>query len=614
MLTVPLMAGCYYKTDLIDDKGLTEVATTDGTPIGMHKEHYRATVTNGNHDGSGITRASLTPENKYVFADGDVLQIEATGENADKFYGYLLLQVDGTEPSSGAAFAEGDLLVADGFTPTDDMELKAVLVSADDRAHQLSEDALKVVSTNYAVEDALYPTLSEAVECCSDMTGTSTYGEMSFRLQQNACYVKFSIFLDDDTPAGTEINTYVWTNSNMEYNISRFGTVTAVDDDGEVKAKFVVAYPGGTVLDGAMVGLGSRTQIAFGGHPTVLEANKIYTVTRTFMREEGAIGYAQSTIVKSHPDLPFTNVLTNTGDGVVTYTSSNEAVATVDPATGEVTVTGAETATITATVADGVNYCYDDAERTANYLLVAYSPVALSAASSSQIGWVIGSDGRAYVTRTGVLGNGKTPVAVVGYVGEAGTADAASTSYRGLAVALADAAYESSESLKWSTALANCTANACNRWALAKVELSGIANTASLSAESVHVHQAAKAASDYTVGDFVPADHGCSDWFLPSSGQWYNVLGACGVPTYNWAGFSYCPDGDGGTANRADNYTIVQQLMAAGESSLTGTRYWTSTEYNANNGLSIGFSSANGVQITSTRKTLSGSVRPFFAF
>ena len=69
--------------------------------------------------------------------------------------------------------------------------------------------------------------------------------------------------------------------------------------------------------------------------------------------------YGTYTLTKTYGDAPFTNPLTKYGDGVVTYTSSDTNVATVNATTGEVTITGAGTTTITATVADGTYYTYE---------------------------------------------------------------------------------------------------------------------------------------------------------------------------------------------------------------------------------------------------------------
>ena len=82
-------------------------------------------------------------------------------------------------------------------------------------------------------------------------------------------------------------------------------------------------------------------------------------------KKAAAISYETASVAKTNTSAAFTNALAKTGDGTVTYESSNAAVATVNASTGEVTVTGAGTATITATVSDGTNYTY--AVKTATY-------------------------------------------------------------------------------------------------------------------------------------------------------------------------------------------------------------------------------------------------------
>lgn len=91
-------------------------------------------------------------------------------------------------------------------------------------------------------------------------------------------------------------------------------------------------------------------------------------VTPAASKTAGTISYAESSIQKtSHDqDLTFTNPLTLMGDGVVSYESSNTAVASVD-ATGKVTIVGAGNTTIKAKVADSDTYTY--ATNEASYTL-----------------------------------------------------------------------------------------------------------------------------------------------------------------------------------------------------------------------------------------------------
>ena len=89
--------------------------------------------------------------------------------------------------------------------------------------------------------------------------------------------------------------------------------------------------------------------------------------TATQQKSAGSISYATTSVEKTTADEAFTNSLTKTGDGTVTYASSKETVATVNATTGEVTIMGAGETTITATVADSDTYTY--ATKTASYTL-----------------------------------------------------------------------------------------------------------------------------------------------------------------------------------------------------------------------------------------------------
>ena len=82
------------------------------------------------------------------------------------------------------------------------------------------------------------------------------------------------------------------------------------------------------------------------------------TPNATSAKTAGEISYASATLKKATRDQAFIFDLTNTGDGAVTYSSSNTAVATVNATTGEVTPVGAGTTTITATVSDSESYTY----------------------------------------------------------------------------------------------------------------------------------------------------------------------------------------------------------------------------------------------------------------
>lgn len=74
-------------------------------------------------------------------------------------------------------------------------------------------------------------------------------------------------------------------------------------------------------------------------------------------KNEQVLSYNTKKVEKHINDGAFTNNLTKTTvHGDVTYTSSDEKIATVDATTGKVTIVGAGTATITATAAETDNY------------------------------------------------------------------------------------------------------------------------------------------------------------------------------------------------------------------------------------------------------------------
>ena len=100
---------------------------------------------------------------------------------------------------------------------------------------------------------------------------------------------------------------------------------------------------------------------------TTTDGGKTATCKVTVNKKAGAISYATASVNKTFGDANFTNELTNTGDGTVTYSSDKESVAKVNTTTGEVTIKGNGEATITATVADSPTYTY--ATKTASYTI-----------------------------------------------------------------------------------------------------------------------------------------------------------------------------------------------------------------------------------------------------
>lgn len=100
-----------------------------------------------------------------------------------------------------------------------------------------------------------------------------------------------------------------------------------------------------------------------------LEASTYYQspIKMTISKKAGEISFATTSISKTFGDEPFINEPTITGDGTVTYSSSDTKVAEVNATTGEVTIKGDGEAIIKATVTDGPTYTY--ATNEASYTL-----------------------------------------------------------------------------------------------------------------------------------------------------------------------------------------------------------------------------------------------------
>ena len=109
-----------------------------------------------------------------------------------------------------------------------------------------------------------------------------------------------------------------------------------------------------TVIYGENINAGSlagTVTIKAKGNYAFEDIKKFFTIDQA----KPELSFEASDMTKTYIDEPFTNPLTNKGDGKVTYTSSEASVATVDK-NGQVTIVGVGETTITATAAETQNY------------------------------------------------------------------------------------------------------------------------------------------------------------------------------------------------------------------------------------------------------------------
>ena len=164
---------------------------------------------------------------------------------------------------------------------------------------------------------------------------------------------------------------FVVTAINKTVGDAAFRNAPTIEGDGTVESYSSSDTDVATVAtDGTVTikGAGSTTitvKVANGAKNSYSPNTASYTLT--VAKKDGSISYTTTEISKSVGNDAFTNELTKVGDGSVSYASDNTAVATVNATTGEVTIVGAGTANITATVADSDTYTY--ATTTASYTL-----------------------------------------------------------------------------------------------------------------------------------------------------------------------------------------------------------------------------------------------------
>ena len=214
------------------------------------------------------TRATVDADLKTLrFAAGDQLYLSAPGR--DDVQAVLTLKAGG-EGQTSAAF-EGQLTYT-GDAPSDDLTLEAVLVGADNRLYTISGGR---------VTDKTYPTttfckdVDEAVRQYSSLTGSATFGSRSFTLTQGTAFLDFSITLLDGTEAGGS-KSYTYYSAGSAVCGS---DVTAVNDGGNVVARFVLPVEAGNHFDHSELAIDGGGRISFGGTAEIKP--KVYRVARS---------------------------------------------------------------------------------------------------------------------------------------------------------------------------------------------------------------------------------------------------------------------------------------------------------------------------------------------
>ncbi len=303
-------------------------------------------------------------------------------------------------------------------------------------------------------------------------------------------------------------------------------------------------------------------------------------------------------------DNNFTQTVTKTGDGSVTYSISgtNTCGASITSSTGAITYNASGMVQITATVSDTEYYTY--ATSTVSYTLTVNS--SMQTVSKNDVGKILATNGYIYFTVDAATNAGTTASGIIAYVGAAGTVESSSNTYKCLVISLDNA---SATATDWYAPNSGKCVSQSDNLATVLTYKNGYSSTYTLwrsnsSACNGHTHHAARLAYSYGTAQPPSSSH----WFLPTLGQWNLIL----------QGLATKIAGSPVTTNIAqahnDSYkasNLNTLITPTGASGLTGSFYASSTEHD--NGHIWDVHLGHGMCDINT-KGGSYMVRPVFAF
>ena len=224
-------------------------------------------------------------------------------------------------------------------------------------------------------------------------------------------------------------------------------------------------------------------------------------------------------------------------------------------------------------------------------------------ATTTHLGWIYGSDGYLYPSADYAQGHDATPLGFVAYLNDGSdfgdrATEKASGAGHGLVLLLKQTSTYALRINSYTSTIFDSTIG--NSMDNAKNDFDGLAKTNHLK------ERGSKAAASLSpLGD---TPEGCTDWFIPSTGQWLAMLCTPGL------GGAEMPAG--GALNTHFNIyggaKISATARANGGSSLM-VRIWTSSGFNGNTGIYL-VNSTDAPRFTWYNWSQDAWVRPAFAF
>lgn len=224
-------------------------------------------------------------------------------------------------------------------------------------------------------------------------------------------------------------------------------------------------------------------------------------------------------------------------------------------------------------------------------------------ATTTHLGWIYGSDGYLYPSADYAKGHDAIPLGFVAYVNDGSefgdrATEKASGAGHGLVLLLKQTSTYALRINSYTSSIFDSTIG--NSMANAKNDFDGLAKTNHLK------ERGSKAAASLAQLGSTP--EGCTDWFIPSTGQWLAMLCTPGL-----GGAEIPADGALNTHfNIYGGAKISATARANGGSSLT-IRNWTSSGFNGNTGIYL-VNSVSEPRFSWYNWSWDAWVRPAFAF
>ncbi len=238
-------------------------------------------------------------------------------------------------------------------------------------------------------------------------------------------YIHYNLTFQDNVNAGTAsvivtgVGDYEGTKKTVSFTIARASqtvTLTAECDSlaiGETvqlhaSATGAISYASSNAdiasVDAAGVvtakAIGTVTITATGAQTNNYNAGSASVTLAVTKKRTPVLAFAQTAYQCTDETAAFVHPLSYTGDGTVSYTSSDPSVAAVDAATGCVTPLWPGTTTITAAASEGATY----EAATATYTLtVAGASGAQYGVCGENLKWKLAADGTLYVHGSGEM-------------------------------------------------------------------------------------------------------------------------------------------------------------------------------------------------------------------